>query len=184
MASLPRRAFRYLFRIAPLPHATGTASALVGARLLETGLEICAEGAALTGTLATASGFGWSGLAILCFADGYGRYREYLRLKRALDRRGFSVRLLRPLAASRCQRDAAVQAAREFGHGERATAFFRALGCRWFHLLPDRVVANPFHFFSPRFLRVTFLPDIRPNLRLRRSPPPPAPRIDSRARRA
>lgn len=152
-----RRLHHYLFRVAPLPHATGGASAVIGTGLLTAGLDILSEGAAVAwACLLPATG--WYGLALLCCADGYSRYREYQRLKRIFGRRGYSPRLLRPVATSRCQRDAALQAAHDLGHGECARRYFRSLGYRWYHLLPDRVVDNPLRFFDIHFLRTTFLP--------------------------
>jgi len=65
---------------------------------------------------------------------------------------------LRPFARSRCQRDAALHAARETGHLDKARSYFRGLGYRWYHILPDLVVRNPFAFASPAFLRTSFLP--------------------------
>ncbi len=151
---------RYL-RAAPLPHATGGVSALIGAGLARVALEALAEEALAMGLLLFMPASGWFGLALLCGADGLSRYREYLRMRRMLDRWGFAPRLLRPLASSRCQRDAAMQAAREAGCADRTRAYYRKLGYRWYHLLPDRVVANPLAFLDMRFLRATFLPGKR-----------------------
>lgn len=158
---LARRAHRYLFRVAPLPHATGSVSVLVGAGLAQGSLELLAEGALFAGLALALPASGWLGLALLCLADGYCRYREYLRLKHALARRGFHPRLLGPVSSSRCQRDAALAAARELGHFSRARAHFRSLGYRWWHLLPDGTADNPLRFFDPAFLRATFLPGKR-----------------------
>ncbi|MDQ7836515.1 MAG: hypothetical protein RDU24_14130 [Humidesulfovibrio sp.] len=149
---------RYLFRVAPLPHATGSLSVMVGAGLAHFGLELLAQGALLAGLCLALPATGWFGLGLLCLADGYCRYREYRRLKRMMSRWGFHPRLLLPVAASRCQRDAALAAASETGHLRSARAQFRELGYRWYHLLPDSTVDNPLRFFSPDFLRVTFLP--------------------------
>ncbi|MEG6506189.1 hypothetical protein [Nitratidesulfovibrio sp. 1201_IL3209] len=151
---------RYL-RAAPLPHATGGVSALIGAGLARVALEALAEEALSLGLLLFMPASGWFGLALLCGADGMSRYREYLRVRRMLDRWGYTPRLLRPLASSRCQRDAAMQAARETGYADRARAYYRALGYRWYHLLPDKVTANPLTFLDIRFLRATFLPGKR-----------------------
>lgn len=151
---------RYL-RAAPLPHATGGVSALIGAGLARVALEALAEEALAMGLLLFMPASGWFGLALLCGADGLSRYREYLRMRRMLERWGFAPRLLRPLASSRCQRDAAMQAAREAGCADKTRAYYRQLGYRWYHLLPDRVVANPLAFLDMRFLRATFLPGKR-----------------------
>jgi hypothetical protein len=53
-------------------------------------------------------------------------------------------------------------AARETGCRAQARSVFRELGYRWYHILPDAIVANPFSFFHPRFLRSTFVPGKRP----------------------
>lgn len=158
MCALARAAHKYLFRVAPLPHATGSVSALLGADIAACSLDLLADGALLAGLGLALPASGWFGLALLCVADGYCRHREYLRLKSVLIRRGFHPRLLGPVATSRCQRDAALAAARELGHLPRARAHFHALGYRWYHLLPDGAVDNPMRFFDPAFLKTTFLP--------------------------
>lgn len=158
LRALAQAAHKYLFRVAPLPHATGSVSAVVGAGMAHCSLELLAEGALLAGLGLALPASGWLCLALLCMADGFCRYREYQRLKGALRRRGFHPRLLTPVSTSRCQRDAALAAARELGHLPCARAHFRALGYRWWHLLPDGTVDNPLRFFDPAFLKTTFLP--------------------------
>lgn len=153
--------YRYIFRVAPLPHVTGGASAYISFELFYRGVIIVSEGAFVMGALFVVPAAGWFCLAFLCCLDGYSRYREYLRVRRILLHRGFSSRLLRPVATSRCQRDAAAQAVRDAGYGQRAREYFRSLGYRWYHLLPDRVVDNPLRFFDVQFLRITFLPGKR-----------------------
>ncbi len=162
---------RHLFRVAPLPHATGSLSALLGALLADSCLELLAQGALAAALGLALPASGWLGLALLCLADGWCRRIEYLRIKDILARRGFDARVLAPVATSRCQRDAALAAARELGHHGRAREHFRALGYRWWHLLPDACVDNPLRFFDPEFLRVTFLPGKAPAQRWRGAPP-------------
>lgn len=158
LRTLARAAHKYLFRVAPLPHATGSVSALLGLELAGGSLDLLAEGALLAGLGLALPASGWFGLALLCLADGFCRHREYLRIKGILARRGFHPRVLAPVATSRCQRDAALAAARELGHLPLARAHFRALGYRWWHLLPDGTTDNPLRFFEPAFLKATFLP--------------------------
>ena len=100
--------------------------------------------------------FAWG--VVLCQADAFSRYREFKRLRRLLLRYGFRPGLFRLVAASRCQRDAALLAARETGYRAQAKRVFRELGYRWYHILPDVIMANPLYFFHPRFLRSTFIP--------------------------
>ena len=110
----------------------------------------------------------WGGLSILfawgvvlCQADALARYQEFKRVHRMLARFGFCPRIIRPVSTSRCQRDAALLAAREAGYQKQALHVFRTLGYRWYHILPDAIRANPFFFFHPHFLRTTFLPSKR-----------------------
>jgi len=158
LRALARAAHDYLFRVAPLPHATGSVSAFLGANMALHSLDLVAEGALLAAVGLALPASGWLCLALLCLADGFCRYREYQRLKGMLARRGFHPRMLGPVTTSRCQRDAALAAAREQGHLPRARAHFRSLGYRWYHLLPDGTVDNPLRFFDPAFLKATFLP--------------------------
>lgn len=158
LRSLAGAARRYLFRVAPLPHATCSLSTVLGAGIAQASLDLLAEGAVLGALALALPASGWFGLALLCLADGYCRNREYLRLKSIMARRGFHPRLLQPVATSRCQRDAALAAAQELGYLAQTRAHFRALGYRWWHLLPDGTAANPLRFFTPAFLRVTFVP--------------------------
>lgn len=104
--------------------------------------------------------FGWG--VVLCQADAFSRYREFKRLRQLLRRYGFRPGIFRLVAASRCQRDAALLAAHETGCRAQARNVFRELGYRWYHILPDAIVANPLVFFHPRFLRATFVPGKRP----------------------
>jgi hypothetical protein len=152
---------RYL-RAAPFPHLT-TVKILVLAVLAggETWLVL---GQGDSGRPAWI----WVGLTlllawgvVLCQADALSRYREFKRVRRMLARYGFCPRIFRLVASSRCQRDAALQAARETGCMSLARQVYLDLGYRWYHILPDAIAANPFHFFHPRFLRSTFLPGKR-----------------------
>jgi hypothetical protein len=99
---------------------------------------------------------GWIVLAGFALADSLSRYRESVRMRNAFKRFGLRTRILKRAAGSRCQRDAALAAAGETGCALEARAYFRSLGYRWYHILPDRVVANPLVFFSPSFLVTGF----------------------------
>jgi len=154
------RLFKRYLGAAPWPNATCAASAVVGAVLLEAAFELW-EATRLCGGLLFLVCLGWIGLSVLCQADALGRYGEYLRLKAVFLRKGACPRVLRLVSGSRCQRDAALFAAREAGCGEEAAAFYRAMGYRWRHLLPDAIMRNPLFFFNPAFLRATFFSGVR-----------------------
>ncbi|SFL95660.1 hypothetical protein SAMN05421830_11027 [Desulfomicrobium norvegicum] len=153
--------FRYL-RVAPFPHLTTLKVSALAA------LSGCEAWLFLEQPEFSWAAWVWIGLTglfawgvVLCQADAFSRYREFKRLRRLLRRYGFRPGLFRLVAASRCQRDAALLAARETGCRAQARHVFRELGYRWYHVLPDAIVANPFIFFHPRFLRSTFVPGKR-----------------------
>lgn len=159
-----RHNFRFIMA-APWPYMTG-----LGALLLAFGLKTAGVTHWTSGDLAAATALGWWGLcwlvvAAFALADGVSRHREYKRIKAMFVKYGFSERILKPLARSRCQRDAALHAARETGHLEKARSYFRGLGYRWYHILPDLVVRNPFAFASPTFLRTSFMPGKKARVR-------------------
>lgn len=149
----------------PLPHAFAAACMLAAAGGGVAALKAREESGLL------AAGYGCLSLwltAVACFAlaDALSRYRECLRLVRLFRRYGFRTRLLRPLASSRCQRDAALAAAARCGVRTRTRAYFRGLGYRWYHLLPDPVMRNPFLFLHPGFLlQATLSRRLRPATR-------------------
>lgn len=150
---------RYI-RASPLPHALALVSATVGLVLADgaLGLYAAAEASAHRSLVMWGFSLGWFGLAGIALLDGFSRYREYRRIKHMLQRRGWNERVFLLIAGSRCQRDAALQAAMETGLGCRARKLFHSLGYRWYHLFPDAVMRNPLMFLHPRFLRSSFLP--------------------------
>lgn len=151
------RGARYV-KAAPWPYVTGAVALLAAFVLKGAGAAQWASGDASGGAVLCWWGGGWLVVAFFALADGVSRHREYRRIKAMLLKYGFSERILRPLARSRCQRDAALHAARETGHLDSARAYFHGLGYRWYHILPDMVVRNPLAFASPAFLRTSFLP--------------------------
>ncbi|MBU1002877.1 MAG: hypothetical protein KKE73_10175 [Proteobacteria bacterium] len=149
-------AVRYV-RASPLPHATASASVVIGAALMLRAMVLHPTDTPWTAILGVLA-LGWFGLSCIALLDGFSRYREYRRIKHMLSNRGWNRRIFLLVAGSRCQRDAALLAAQETGLGCRARRLFRSMGYRWYHLLPDAVLRNPLAFFHPRFLRNSFLP--------------------------
>lgn len=148
---------RYI-KAAPWPYLTGLGALSVAIGLKVTGYMHWNEGNLTEATILGCWGGGWLVVTLFAMADGISRHREYKRIKAMFVRYGFSERILEPLARSRCQRDAALLAARETGHGEDARNYFISLGYRWYHILPDSVMRNPFSFLKPSFLRSSFMP--------------------------
>lgn len=151
------RSLRFV-RAAPWPYMTGLASLLLALGLKAAGLVHWSDGDMPQAVVFGCWGGGWLVVALFAMADGISRHREYKRIKAMLLKFGYSERILEPLARSRCQRDAATFAAEETGHGDTAKAYFRQLGYRWYHILPDLVMRNPFVFLRPSFLRSSFMP--------------------------
>jgi hypothetical protein len=164
-----RRASRYL-RAAPLPHLSSCLSLVAAACLYGAGHDYFEGGREAGGWLLIGMASGWLAAAGLCQADAASRYREYLRVREALARRGFCRRILRTMSGSRCRRDAALLAALETGHRRRAARYFRELGYRRRHVAPDVAVADPLRLFDRRFLRSTFVPGKRPRVSRRPAP--------------
>jgi len=145
-------------KAAPWPYMTGLGSLLLALGLKGMGLAHLTGGDLPQAVVFGCWGGGWLVVALFAMADGISRHREYKRIKAMFLKFGYSERILEPLARSRCQRDAALYAADETGHGESARAYFFELGYRWYHILPDSVLRNPFAFLRPSFLRSSFLP--------------------------
>lgn len=137
---------------------TGLASLLIAIGLKSAGLAHWVGGDVPQAVVLACWGGGWLVVALFALADAVSRHREYLRIKAMFRKFGYSERIIAPLARSRCQRDAALFAADETGHGQRARAYFSSLGYRWYHILPDMVARNPLLFLKPSFLRSSFLP--------------------------
>ncbi len=142
-------------RVAPFPHASACLFTVLAILSITQAIIACGPhpvhgwvwmGAALTSF----------GIAVFAEADAASRLREYQRLLRLLRDHGWQERFVRPIAASRCQRDAAAAAAATAGCRREINALFRRMGYRWYHLLPDAVFHNPRYLATGRFLRCAF----------------------------
>jgi hypothetical protein len=101
-------------------------------------------------------------LPILAQLDARSRFQNYKQFGDQFCRYGFDRRILKPAVKSRCQRDAALFAAREAGFKDECTQYLRFLGYRWYHLLPEFLFRRPGLLFTPYFWRTTFfLPTYR-----------------------
>jgi hypothetical protein len=105
---------------------------------------------------------GYPALITLCLfslftqLDARSRFQEYKRVKDQLTRYGPDMRIFKSLAGSRCQRDAALAAARRLGYAKHCRRFYCAAGYRWYHLLPDFVKRHPRLLIAAAFWRATF----------------------------
>lgn len=145
-------------KAAPWPYTTGLASLLLALGLKTAGLSYWAGGDVPQAVALGWWGVCWIVVALFALADAISRHRECQRIKQMLIKYGYSERIMEPLSQSRCQRDAAIFAAEQVGHGDSARAYYYDRGYRWYHILPDLVMRNPLSFLSPRFLRASFMP--------------------------
>ena len=93
---------------------------------------------------------------ILAELDGYSRYQNYKQVKDQIFLNGYQERIVKPLAKSSCQREAALLAGFELGFENEIKNYFFKLGYRWYHIIPDFVFKNFIFFFTPLFWRTTF----------------------------
>jgi len=93
------------------------------------------------------------GLSLLIFAemDANGRYQDYKKIKDVLYKYGFDARLIRPFMNSKCQRDSVLTASKDLNYLENAKKIFYEDGYRWYHMLPNGIVKNPFIIFRKEF---------------------------------
>ncbi|MBY0480333.1 MAG: hypothetical protein K2Q21_03170 [Chitinophagaceae bacterium] len=88
--------------------------------------------------------------------DARSRYQNYKQVKDYLYLYGFQTRIIKPFSCSRCQRDAVLAAAEELGMQDQCKIFFKELGYRWYHILPDFLIHKPVYLFKKEFWLNTF----------------------------
>ncbi len=100
----------------------------------------------------------WAAVAAWAFTvpffselDALGRYQNYKQIKDSMYEMGYDHRLVRPFIHSKCQRDAVVVAGDDLGCQNEVKKFFKDQGYRWYHILPDAFVKNPFVLFHSLF---------------------------------
>ncbi len=141
-------------RVAPFPHLS--AITLGAASLACAALAVRLSAAHTPSACLCAAALACLCGAFFAEADARSRYFEYARLLTLLRRHGWQERLVRPLCASRCQRDATKAAAIDAGYGREIVGYFKRRGYRWHHLIPDAVLQRPGNLFTVRFLRSSF----------------------------
>lgn len=95
-------------------------------------------------------------LPLLSQLDARSRYQNYKKIKDQFYLHGFDPRILRPGLNSRCQRDAALVAAKQVGVQDDCRKYFMAAGYRWYHLFPDFVFQKPQFLLTKTFWQTTF----------------------------
>ena len=97
-----------------------------------------------------------SSLPFFAQLDARSRFQNYKLLRDLLYRYGFRYKFVKALRHSRCQRDAALVAAKEMGYKFITEKYYRRCGYRWYHLLPDFIFKHPFYLFTKSFWITTF----------------------------
>ena len=153
--SINERFYNYL-RVGYLLHITGTICLLLSIYILDYTLST------YTPTQPLALIF-WSWLSSFFFMsalfsqlDALSRYQNFKQLRDQFYRFGFNNRIVKPMAKSRCQRIASILAASYVGNEEETKSYFKNLGYRWYHYLPDFFWQNPLFVFHPYFWKTTF----------------------------
>lgn len=93
------------------------------------------------------------GLVLLLFSefDVRGRYQNYKQVKDKLYSCGYDERLVKPFIHSKCQRIAILVAAKDLKCADKMKDYFYSRGYRWYHILPDGTLKNPFVLFKKSF---------------------------------
>ena len=155
LKDLAIRKYNYL-RMAPLPYFVLGVCLVLVVELAYIAAEFYSYGQSLGFMAAAATALSLTTGAFFSVADILSRHREYLRIRKMLVDNGYSEKIFKAVAASRCQRDAALWAAKQAGYGMMAKKVYRSMGYRWYHVIPDMLVKNPFRLFTPKFLRTAF----------------------------
>ncbi|MEM9328802.1 MAG: hypothetical protein AAGA85_24265 [Bacteroidota bacterium] len=93
----------------------------------------------------------------LVLADGWSRFQNYKRAKDQLFLYGPEPKILRQYVGSKCQRIALQTAAKELALLDDIKTYIKVRGYRWYHYIPDFMIADPLFPFRRYFWRRTFL---------------------------
>jgi hypothetical protein len=93
----------------------------------------------------------------LVIMDGWSRFQDYKKAKDLFFDYGFRPRLAERFIGSKCQRNAALQAARELGMEEEVSTYYTSRGVKWYHYVPYFMVRDPYFLIRGAFWRRTFL---------------------------
>ena len=69
---------------------------------------------------------------------------------------GYKDRFVKSMQYSKCQREAAIFAAKKTGYSVLVITYFRKNGKKWFHYFPSFLISNPLFLFTKQFWISTF----------------------------
>ncbi len=93
----------------------------------------------------------------LVVMDSWSRFQDYKKAKDLFYVYGIRPRTADRFIGSKCQRNAALQAARELGLEDELKEQFQDRGVRWFHYIPYFMVSDPYFMIRKAFWQRTFL---------------------------
>jgi hypothetical protein len=93
----------------------------------------------------------------LVIMDGWSRFQDYKKAKDLFYAYGFRPRLADRFIGSKCQRAAALQAARELGLEKEVADYYHQRGVRWYHYVPYFMIRDPLFLIRKAFWKRTFL---------------------------
>ena len=93
----------------------------------------------------------------LTIMDGWSRFQDYKKAKDLLFSYGLRPRVADRFIGSKCQRNAALQAARELGVEAELREYYQSKGVKWYHFIPYFMVKDPLFLIRKTFWQRTFL---------------------------
>ena len=93
----------------------------------------------------------------LVIMDGWSRYQDYKKAKDLFFTYRFNRRIAERYIGSKCQRNAALQAARELGMEAEVREYYGNRGVKWYHYVPYFMVRDPYFLIRKAFWQRTFL---------------------------
>jgi len=99
----------------------------------------------------------------LVIMDSWSRFQDYKKAKDLFFMYGMRSRLTERFIGSKCQRNAALQAARELGLEDELKSHFSSRGVKWFHYIPYFMVSDPYFMIRKAFWQRTFMEKYYPS---------------------
>lgn len=94
---------------------------------------------------------------VLSQIDALSRFREFKRSLIFFKNNGIRYSFVKAKMHSRCQRDAVLYAAKKLKLHEFIQDFYRKMGYRWYHIIPDEIIKNPLFLLSSKFWKTFWI---------------------------
>lgn len=93
----------------------------------------------------------------LTIMDGWSRFQDYKKAKDLFFSYGLHPRIADRFIGSKCQRNAALQAARELSMEDELKIYYQKRGVQWYHYVPYFMVQDPLFLIRKTFWQRTFM---------------------------